>query len=181
MPETELAFVQATQAHHARVYAIVRERAEWIASTGSRQWSIFLTDVGETFISDVIATGYTYLVTTTDDAGLTHDVGTLRLQWADRRFWGEAGMDGLAGYVHTLAVRCAFAGQNLSARMLDWAGEQVAANGRSLLRIDCAARNTRLIAHYLSMGFEKRGLVSVDLEPDYFAQQLERRARPRGG
>ncbi len=172
MAEIELSFIQATPEHHARVLAILQDRARWLASSGSKQWGVFLSDRADAFVADLIATGYTHLVTSEG-----RDVGTLRLQWSDRMFWGDDGVDGKAGYVHTLAVHRDFAARKIGARMLDWACEQIAANGRSLLRIDCGANNAKLIAYYLSLGFEKRGIVAVNVEPDYRAQQLERSVR----
>jgi len=81
-------------------------------------------------------------------------VATLTLQWSDARFWGET--DPEAGYVHRLAVRRHHAGQRLGYRLLDWAGEQVLARGRELLRLDVLSTNAPLREYYERAGFAYR-------------------------
>src|SRR5205823_916179 len=58
---------------------------------------------------------------------------TITLRWEDPAFWGE--QPPVAGYVHAIAVRRAFAG--LGPKMLEWAEEQVRGSGRGLVRLDC--------------------------------------------
>lgn len=85
--------------------------------------------------------------------------GTFRLQWADPEWWGED--DGRAGYVHKLAVRRAFSGRGLGARMLDLAAERILASGRSLLRLDTQAENPALNRYYADCGFVLVDTVTV--------------------
>jgi GNAT superfamily N-acetyltransferase len=80
-------------------------------------------------------------------------VGTVTLQWDDARFWGEAGSDGRAGYVHRLAVRRTHAGTGLGALLLSWAADEVLAAGRSRLRLDVVSHNRPLRRYYESVGF----------------------------
>ena len=82
-------------------------------------------------------------------------VATVTLQWSDLMIWGR--MEPTAGYVHRLAVRSDRAGAGLGAALLEWASEQVAAAGRSCLRVDCSADNLPLCAYYERLGFEYRG------------------------
>lgn len=169
----ELSFAIATQSDVDRVLALVRARAEWIRSLGSRQWQAFLSDDAEAIVARLIATGRTQLVTCDG-----RDVGTLRLDWTDERFWGARGLDGSAGYVHTLATHRDFAGHRLAARMLQWACDRIVEAGRHLLRIDCDATNAKLVAYYRSFGFEPREVVPMDsIMPGYTSQLLERSAR----
>lgn len=172
MPLMDLCFTTARPEDHARMLALVRDRAEWIRAKGSRQWQVFLGEEGERLVSRLIATGRTQMVTSGG-----RDIGTLRLDWTDERFWGAKGADGLAGYVHTLATHRDYAGQRLVARMLQWACDRIVEEGRSLLRIDCDATNPALIDYYCSFGFEKREIVQMDsIDPGYTSQQLERSA-----
>lgn len=173
MLPSDLTFTTARAEDHSRVLALVRARAEWIRDKGSRQWKIFLGEEAGPFVERLIATGRTYLVT----AG-PNDVGTFRIDWTDERFWGAKGLDGTAGYVHTLATHRDFAGQRLVGRMLQWACDRIIAQGRSLIRIDCDATNPKLVSYYCSFGFEKREIVQMDsIDPGYLSQQLERSAR----
>lgn len=100
-------------------------------------------------------------------------VGVLALLWSDPAFWGEQPED--AGYVHALAVRRAWGGRGVGARLLEWAEGEIGAAGRSFLRLDCMAENGALQRYYTGLGFEPRGEVEVD---DFTASLYERRCRP---
>jgi protein-tyrosine phosphatase len=78
-------------------------------------------------------------------------VATVALSWSDPMFWGPRPPD--AGYVHRVAVSSAFTALGLGSRILDWAAGRVVDQGRSWLRLDCAADNTSLRAYYEARGF----------------------------
>jgi ribosomal protein S18 acetylase RimI-like enzyme len=78
---------------------------------------------------------------------------------ADPEFWGRQKDD--AGYVHRLAVRRRFAGREVGAVLLDFAGDQVAARGKPWLRLDCHKENTKLHRYYEALGFEH--LTTIDI------------------
>ncbi len=84
-------------------------------------------------------------------------IATLRLQWTDD-LWGTRPDD--AGYVHTLAVERACAGNSIGLALLDWAAEQVRVAGRKFLRLDCMAENPALRDYYTRAGFTLQGEAS---------------------
>lgn len=151
-----LRFARAQRPDAPRVLAIVDEAARWLDSKGLRQWAWYLTDEGRASIPLRIVSFETYLVTC-DDA----DAATFTLQWSDRTFWGDRGEDGLAGYVHGLAVRRAYAGRGIGAASLRWATDQIAARGRSFLRLDCMAENARLCQFYRDWGLAEQGIAML--------------------
>lgn len=83
----------------------------------------------------------------------------LTLQWADPDVWGDLPSE--AGYVHGLATHRAFAGQGIGLALLRWIERQVAAAGRSLVRLDCNASDPPLRAYYERAGFTHRGDVAL--------------------
>jgi len=87
-------------------------------------------------------------------------VATVNLSWDDARFWGP--QPPVAGYVHRLAVRPRFGGRGLGRALIQWAAERVRSEQRAFLRLDCLASNARLCRYYTDLGFEPRGLVTVD-------------------
>ncbi|WP_329257375.1 GNAT family N-acetyltransferase [Actinoallomurus sp. NBC_01490] len=135
---------RATEAETPLVNALLSEAAGWLAARGVDQWP-------HPFPEDIVRASVlrrdTYLAWRDGDP-----VGTLAVYWADARFWGDRPPD--AGYVHRLAVARAARGDGLGARLLDWAGELVAARGRRWLRLDCGAGNTALRAFYEHLGFQ---------------------------
>ena len=148
--------------------AIIEEAALWLQSCGSQQWRWYLTDEGRASIRRRIETDEVYLVTCDG-----RDAATFSLQWSDRKFWGDDGEDGLAGYVHGLAVSRAFAGRGLGNEMLAFARREAAARGRSLLRLDCQADNARLCDVYRACGFIDRG-VFPSTDGSYRFRRFER-------
>ncbi|MFZ1024161.1 MAG: GNAT family N-acetyltransferase [Thermoplasmata archaeon] len=84
-------------------------------------------------------------------------VGTITLQWADVRFWGERPPD--AGYVHRFAIRRNYGGQGIGRQMIEWAGVRTKERGRFKLRLDCLTASKPLHEYYRSLGFRRVGKV----------------------
>jgi protein-tyrosine phosphatase len=146
------------------VVAILSEAARWLLERGIRQWpdpfprdrAAALLDRGEFYLARVGG----------------KPAATFALLWSDPAFWGE--QPPVAGYVHAIAVRRAYAGLGLGERLLDWAEAVVAAAGRELLRLDCMSDNATLQAYYERLGFESRGEAVFE---DFSAMRFERRCR----
>ena len=79
-------------------------------------------------------------------------VGTMRLQLEDHLFWPDL-EGGDSAFVHRLAVKRDFAGQGVSAALLDWAVDRAHALGKRFLRLDCDAERGRLRDFYERFGF----------------------------
>jgi ribosomal protein S18 acetylase RimI-like enzyme len=144
---SELRVVQASPEDVEEVCDLLAEAAAWMRGRGIEQWP---RRFPRTQIAESVARGETYLARLGDATA-----GTLALEWEDPLFWGDRPRD--AGYVHRVAVRRAFAGRGLGARLVDWAAERVVARGRRYLRLDCMAQNARLRRYYEELGFEHRG------------------------
>jgi len=123
-------------------------------------------------VSGMVASGLTYIVYLEGKP-----VGTVRLQWKDKLFWGEQAPD--AGYIHLLAVAPDMHGQGVGAKVIDWAVEQVAQNNRKFLRLDCRADNKELCDYYEKQGFVQKDTRRIDndvLGIHYTAVLYERKA-----
>ena len=94
---------------------------------------------------------------------------TFTVLWDDPSFWGERPPD--AAYLHKLAVRPAFRGRGLGARVVEWVDRRAAAAGRAHLRLDCKRDNPRIRRYYERLGFEHRG----DVDHPRFAAALYER------
>jgi GNAT superfamily N-acetyltransferase len=80
---------------------------------------------------------------------------TFTLLWDDPSFWGER--PPAAAYLHKLAMRPAFRGRGLGARIVEWAERRAAEAGRAYLRLDCKRSNGGIRSYYERLGFEYRG------------------------
>jgi ribosomal protein S18 acetylase RimI-like enzyme len=144
------------------VVGVLSEAGAWLRSRGVEQWP---DPYPAEWVAASIERGETYVVRLNGAVA-----GTITLRWADPAFWGE--QPPVAGYVHGIAVRRAFAG--LGSELLEWADEQVRAERRELLRLDCRTDNERLRRYYEEHGFVHRGDTTVD---DFRTSLYERRCR----
>jgi len=96
-------------------------------------------------------------------------LGTITLQWSDKKFWGDLPLD--AGYVHKLAIKRSYGGKRLGLRLLEWAEAKARAEGKRYLRLDCLASNRSIRDYY-----EKAGFVHVrdTLAPGWKASLYEK-------
>ncbi|WP_175952270.1 GNAT family N-acetyltransferase [Burkholderia sp. BCC0405] len=92
------------------------------------------------------------------------------LRWEDEEYWGPQAP--VAGYLHRLSVRDGFHGRGLGRHMIDWCADQVRAQQRTFLRLDCDPRNAKLCAYYEAFGFERVAL--RPLPSGYIASLYER-------
>ncbi|WP_423395073.1 GNAT family N-acetyltransferase [Burkholderia sp. LMG 21824] len=111
------------------------------------------------------------------DAGSLHIVEQDRiaaamfvLRWEDEAYWGPQAP--VAGYLHRLSVRDGFHGRGLGRHVIDWCADQVRAQQRRFLRLDCDPRNAKLCAYYEAFGFERVAL--RPLSSGYIASLYER-------
>jgi len=148
------------------VVAVLSEAAAWLCSRGIEQWP---HPFPAEWVEPSIERGETYLARVEGAVA-----GTITLRWEDPAFWGE--QPPVAGYVHAIAVRRAFAG--LGPKLLEWAEEQVRGSGRGLVRLDCRTDNQRLRRYYEERGFVHRRDTSVG---DFRTSLYERRCAPSAG
>jgi ribosomal protein S18 acetylase RimI-like enzyme len=152
---------RATEEEVPAVAAILDEATAYVATKGYDQWPVPYPQeelrgrwlAGELFVAE-------------EESRLA---AAFVLQAEDRPFWGDHADDAL--YLHKLAVRRAFAGRGLGVRIVEWAATQVAAAGRSFLRLDCMRDNPGIRSFYEALGFELRG----EGEDERFAYALYER------
>jgi GNAT superfamily N-acetyltransferase len=147
-----LRVVPATIEDRSVIREILEEAQSWLATKGIAQWTMPFDDA---WLTPRIESGEFYVACLANEP-----VAAVRLLWADPLFWGEWER-GDAAYLHSLAVRRAYAGQRLGARVVHWAAEEARAHGRSFLRLDCLAENRRLGDYYRDLGFAALGPATV--------------------
>jgi ribosomal protein S18 acetylase RimI-like enzyme len=140
--------VRAQLADLAEVADILEEARQWLISKGiTDQWPC---PAPPEAIAWSIERHTTYLAYRAGKA-----IATFTLQASDEATWGP--LPDEAQYLHGLAVRRAFAGQQIGARLLQLAAEISRAAGKQYLRLDCWAGNEPLSRYYERAGFEYRG------------------------
>jgi GNAT superfamily N-acetyltransferase len=156
-----------------RIVAVMRDAAQLPRSMGLRMWNWLDTPQRQPIIGKRIERGTFYLAELNGAP-----VGTIRLEWSDPQTWDGRGDDGLAGYVHSLAVVRCLTGQGVGASLLDWAAARAREKGRLLQRLDCMTPNEPLCRYYESRGFERQGLKQ---QGEFTVQLFERTIRDDAG
>jgi ribosomal protein S18 acetylase RimI-like enzyme len=140
--------VPAQLADLEEVADILEEARQWLISRGiTDQWR---HPAPPESIAWSIENHTTYLAYREGKA-----IATFTLQASDEATWGAVQEEAL--YLHGLAVRRAFAGQQIGERLLQLAAEISRAAGKPYLRLDCWAGNEVLSRYYERAGFEYRG------------------------
>ena len=165
----ELTAARGTIADYVVVMAILREAQDWLSSRGIQQWYHWYMDVGERILRDRLENHEVYLFRRDE-----HLIGTLTIQWSDAEVWGERGIDGLAGYVHGIAITRSAGGMRIGERMLEWAVEKIAAHGRRFARLDAMASNAAICRYYEQRGFRALGtaLLAGNFRTRLFEREL---------
>jgi ribosomal protein S18 acetylase RimI-like enzyme len=134
----------------------VREVADWLSARGNPQWKHWHSDYGLKLLRERLENDEVYLATREAEP-----VATLTIQWSDPMVWGEKGEDGLAGYIHAIAITRAVGGLRVGERLLEWAVERIAARGKRYARLDCMAGNEILCRYYQVRGFTPLGTAAL--------------------
>jgi ribosomal protein S18 acetylase RimI-like enzyme len=125
------------------VVDLLSDAARWMLDGGIRQWP---DPFPREIVEGSIERRETYLAFASGQV-----VGSIALYEEDPNWWGDHPPDAL--YVHRLVVSLNARSQNIGVELLDWAQRQVAAAGRTWLRLDCGTDNLRMREYYERLGF----------------------------
>ena len=155
VPGGDATMRRATAAETDAVLEVVRDASLRMQEKGLAQWRLYLTDAGAQRVRRRVAGAggeEVYLARRVTDDGA---VGVVSIEWSDREYWGDRGADGLAGYIHMLAVHRLARGTGLGERMVRWSELLIRTRGRSLARLDCWAASAVLPGYYERLGFRR--------------------------
>ncbi|KAA9357407.1 GNAT family N-acetyltransferase [Larkinella humicola] len=131
--------------------SIVREVGQWLVETGQTLWEI------DTLTADNLFDDYTrdhsYVMSVDAGDGLVVPAATFTLQWKDPLYFGEV-PDHTAGFIHKLAIRRQFGGQNLFGPILDFCRAECLRRGIHEIRLETDATRPPLMRFYERNGFQ---------------------------
>lgn len=151
----ELQIVIAQPTDLARYLALMEEVAEWLAQRGIRQWPVGSFREAALFYAESINQQEVWLAFFGDEL-----VGALRLLPSEPIVWPEVKADD-ALYLFSLAVRRAWAAQQLGRHLLMWAEAYAVLLGKAYLRLDCLTDNQVLRDYYTQAGFVECGEIAA--------------------
>jgi len=132
-----------------QVLDLLRQATTWLASRGLDQWQDAEPELRRDRVSAGITAGTVWIVERDD-----RPVATITIDaTADPELWHDSTDPDNALYVHRMIVTRNEAGHQLGAALLDFAARQATAAGRTWLRLDAWATNTKLHDYYRGQGF----------------------------
>jgi ribosomal protein S18 acetylase RimI-like enzyme len=166
-----LTVVRAAIEDYDAVMAILREAADWLGARGIQQWYHWYMDAGEQILRERLEHHEVFLFQRGNAP-----VGTLTIQWTDPDVCGERGIDGLAGYVHGMAVARSAGGMRIGERMLEWAVNKITVRGLPFARLDAMASNAKLCRYYEKRSFQplETALLPGNFTTRLFERELQR-------
>ncbi|CAM5467543.1 putative N-acetyltransferase YesJ [Streptomyces pilosus] len=128
------------------VEALLRGASSWLASRGIDQWQY---PPHRDRITVALEQGVCFLAFEDREP-----IATIQVDgFADPEFWTPDDDPDTALYVHRMAVSRKAAGGGVGARLLDWAADLAAAQGKRWLRLDAWKDNEGLHRYYEDAGF----------------------------
>ena len=134
------------------VHRMLNDARSWLASRGIAQWE---APFGQEEFFAVAQDGRLFMAL--DEGG--QPVGSLQLAFEPEEAW--SGIEGRGAHVHRLVINRANARSGTGKALLDWAQTEAWERGFSLLRLECAEYNQKLIAHYQKLGFQVAGYSKI--------------------
>lgn len=138
----------ATEQHLPDVYLPILERVVWLRDQGLDQWSNWKQWPPK--ITSAIEQRRTYILLDGDKIAGTVSID----QEGDADFWNPEELAQPCLYLHKLATRPSYAGQELGQLMLDWARDYAYQNNLPIVRIDCWRSNPKLHQYYRKRGWQ---------------------------
>jgi protein-tyrosine phosphatase len=143
-------FRRATESDLPTLVELRDSAARWLAGAGIEQWRP--GEMTADHFRAVMRDGEVWVAT---DGPGGRVVGAWEIWWEDERTWGP--QPAPAGYIHRLMIDHENPVRGTGRAMLTAAEERIAAAGRSLARLDCAAHNPRLRRYYTDAGYREVG------------------------
>ncbi len=140
----EVEIVRAKSDDVEIVSSILQEVADWLIAKGDKLWE--RDELSAVKIKEQVENGMYWLAKVDDEFA-----GCVRYQLEDNEYWDDVPHTDSA-FVHRVAVRRKFAGQDISKELIEWAKHKAKADGKNYLRLDCAKRE-KLCKLYESYGF----------------------------
>ena len=124
----------------------LREVGQWLVDNGQEMWG--MDDLTLDNLVDDYTRDNCYIMYVD-----TIPAATFILQWEDPLYYGDVPV-GTAGFIHKVAIRRIFAGQNLFLPMLDFCRTESRKRGVREIQLETDATRPKLMAFYERYGFQ---------------------------
>lgn len=133
-------------------FDVLREVGQWLVDNGQELWQID-TLTPENLL-DEYTTGNLYVMyADREDGTAPEPAAVFILQWEDPLYWPDVPPN-TSSFIHKLAIRRAFAGQNLFAAIIDFWKSECMLRGIRTLELETDASRPKLMQFYERYGFK---------------------------
>ncbi|MBP7832704.1 MAG: GNAT family N-acetyltransferase [Candidatus Levybacteria bacterium] len=142
--------LRAARPYDVAVILDLREKnAQWLQGIGSDQWAQPVTPRKVSKFESDIKNGNTWIAVDGNEP-----IASISLSSSgDGRLWTPAELEEPALYASSLLVVPEHKGNQIGAKLLDWAQEKAHAEGKKWVRLDCWTTNSKLHEYYTEQGF----------------------------
>ncbi|WP_420149131.1 GNAT family N-acetyltransferase [Spirosoma sp.] len=131
---------------------ILKEVGQWLVNNDQELWN--LDTLTAQNLLDEHTMGNLYIMyADRNDGTESEPAAVFILQWKDPLFWPDV-PDNTSGFIHKLAIRRPFAGQNLFAAILDFVRQECLRRGITTLQLETDATRPKLMQFYERYGFQ---------------------------
>lgn len=131
---------------------ILREVGQWLVDDDRQLWNVDTLTTEN--LLDTYTTGNLYVMhVDRNDGPGPEPAGVFILQWEDPLYWPEVPPN-TSGFIHKLAIRRSFAGQNLFAEIIRFCRDECLKRGIQTLQLETDASRPKLMQFYERYGFQ---------------------------
>ena len=131
--------------------AVLREVGQWLTDNDMKLWVVD-TLTPENLIDDFTRDNL-YVMYAHRDDGIIEPAAVFILQWEDPLYWPDVPPN-TSGFIHKLAIRRQFSGQNLFQFIMAFCREQCLQRGIRTLQLETDATRPKLMQFYERNGFQ---------------------------
>ncbi|MCK8490523.1 GNAT family N-acetyltransferase [Spirosoma sp. RP8] len=132
--------------------AILREVGQWLVDNDRQLWNVdalTLENLIDNFTRDKLYVMYA----NRDDGSEPEPAATFVLQWEDPLYWPDIPAH-TSGFIHKLAIRRPFNGQNLFASIIEFCQNECRKQGIHSIQLETDAGRPKLMQFYERHGFQ---------------------------
>ena len=149
---------------------VLREVGQWLVDNDRRLWNVEALTTDN--LLDEHTTNNLYVMyADRQDGGDPEPAGAFILQWEDPHYWPDVPPN-TSGFIHKLAIRRSFAGQNLFAAIVHFCREECLGRGIQTLQLETDATRPKLMQFYEQYGFQPTYQRQVEEFGDQFLCQF---------
>lgn len=132
---------------------ILKEVGQWLVETNQRLWNVDAL-TAENLLDPYTTSNLYVMYADLGDGTDPEPAAVFILQWEDPLYWPDVPAH-TSGFIHKLAIRRPFAGQNLFAAIVHFCRETCLDRGITVLQLETDASRPKLMAFYERHGFQR--------------------------